>query len=131
MNNANQFYTSTPNNKINGNGNNISDMSLNATNGHYDDMSPLKNLAKEQLLNKINANTTNGNTNQTTIIAEIEGDIKKKPKQFDKTYYIAKEILLTEVTYKKDLDVIDMVRKTFIRYIPHIPLCFSFPLAFP
>lgn len=124
--NDNKFYTSTPNNKINGN---ISDISLNATNGVYStsigDVSPLKNYAKEQLLNKINANTTtNGGTNQTTIIAEIEGDIKKKPKQFDRTYYIAKEILLTEVTYKKDLDVIDTVISNKIRFY------FSFTIIF-
>lgn len=54
--------------------------------------------------------TANG-TNTTTIIADIEGDIKKvKPRHLvDKSYYIAKEILMTELTYKKDLDVINVV----------------------
>lgn len=85
------------------------------TNGNYisitpNDLSPVRNLVKEQLLNNINANTTSNGTNTTTIIAEIEGEVKKKSKNLlDKTYYIAKEILMTELTYKKDLDVINMV----------------------
>jgi FERM/RhoGEF/pleckstrin domain protein 2 len=105
----NSYYSSSsPNYKeVNGNISNLS------TNGSFnssklDDISPIKNLAKEQLLNSINANT-NG-TNTTTIIAEIEGEVKKKSKYpIDKTYYIAKEILMTELTYKKDLDVINVV----------------------
>lgn len=53
-------------------------------------------------------------SNITTIVAEIEGEVKKKPRHFvDKTYYIAKEILMTELTYKKDLDVIHVVSNMF------------------
>ncbi|XP_044268600.1 FERM, ARHGEF and pleckstrin domain-containing protein 1-like isoform X1 [Tribolium madens] len=89
----NSYYTSSP-------------PSYKEVNGNISEMSPIKNLAKEQLLNSINANT-NG-TNTTTIIAEIEGEVKKKTKPIDKTYYIAKEILMTELTYKKDLDVINV-----------------------
>lgn len=107
----NSYYaTSTPYKEVNGN---ISNVSLNATNGDYstaqnEDSSPIRNLAKEQLLNSINANTNGSIT--TTIIAEIEGELKKKNKHaLDKTYYIAKEILMTELTYKKDLDVINVV----------------------
>lgn len=103
--NNNSFYTtSTPNNKVvNGNAN---DNSINEN----EEISPIKSLStKEQYLNSLNANSTlNGNT--TTIIAEIEGEAKKKPRTtLDKTYYIAKEILTTELTYKKDLDVINIV----------------------
>ena len=89
---------------------NISNLSANASyNSKLDDISPIKNLAKEQLLNSINANTTTNGTT-TTIIAEIEGEVKKRTKlPIDKTYYIAKEILMTELTYKKDLDVINVV----------------------
>ncbi|CAH0557314.1 unnamed protein product [Brassicogethes aeneus] len=106
----NNFYTSTPNvKKLNGN---ISDVSMNATNGEYTtnkiDQSPIRNLAKEQLMNSINANTTPNGMNTTTIIAEIEGEVRKKPRMSDKTYFIAKEILMTEMTYKKDLEVIDV-----------------------
>ncbi|XP_050504893.1 FERM, ARHGEF and pleckstrin domain-containing protein 2-like isoform X2 [Diabrotica virgifera virgifera] len=111
----NNFYTSTPLRSANGN---VSELSLAASNGNYSttntlnsDDSPSKVLAKEQLMNSINANTmVNGNsTNTTTIIAEIEGETKKKSKHVvDKTYYIAKEILMTELTYKKDLDVINV-----------------------
>ncbi|XP_074027275.1 FERM, ARHGEF and pleckstrin domain-containing protein 2 [Leptinotarsa decemlineata] len=108
----NNFY-STPQKPVNGN---ISDVSLNASNGNYStttlDDSPSKNYAKEQLMNSINANANINGANiiSTTIIAEIEGEAKKKPRHFvDRTYYIAKEILMTELTYKKDLDVINVV----------------------
>lgn len=101
--NNNTFYAaSTPNNKlVNGN----ADTSMDEN----EDISPIKALSKEQYLNSVNANSTpNGNT--TTIIAEIEGEVKKKSRPaLDKTYYIAKEILTTELTYKKDLDVINIV----------------------
>nr|XP_023024432.1 FERM, ARHGEF and pleckstrin domain-containing protein 2 isoform X2 [Leptinotarsa decemlineata] len=107
----NNFY-STPQKPVNGN---ISDVSLNASNGNYStttlDDSPSKNYAKEQLMNSINANANINGANiiSTTIIAEIEGEAKKKPRHFvDRTYYIAKEILMTELTYKKDLDVINV-----------------------
>ncbi|CAG9834087.1 unnamed protein product [Diabrotica balteata] len=123
----NNFYTSTPLRSANGN---VSELSLAASNGNYSttntlnsDDSPSKVLAKEQLMNSINANTmvnaqsnlskivfiSGNSTNTTTIIAEIEGETKKKSKHVvDKTYYIAKEILMTELTYKKDLDVINV-----------------------
>ncbi|KAH1024807.1 hypothetical protein HUJ05_004241 [Dendroctonus ponderosae] len=58
---------------------------------------------------KLNSKSTNGG-NTTTIIADIEADVKKIKYRhtMDKTYYIAKEILMTELTYKKDLDVINV-----------------------
>lgn len=75
-------------------------------------------------MNSINANntgTTTNSTNTTTIIAEIEGEVKKKPRHFvDKTYYIAKEILMTELTYKKDLDVINVVSLNIHTYSKNI-----------
>lgn len=107
--NNNSFYkTSTPNNKVvNGD---INEDTLNLTLHRNIDTSPIRNLVKEQFLNSVNANTTANGTMTTTIIADIEGEIKKKPKlALDKTYYIAKEILMTELTYKKDLDVINIV----------------------
>ncbi|CAG9865426.1 unnamed protein product [Phyllotreta striolata] len=107
----NNFYTSTPVRTANGS---VSDVSTTPSKENYystinSEDSPSKVLAKEQLMNSINANTlVNGNT--TTIIAEIEGEnARKRPKYLvDKTYYIAKEILMTELTYKKDLDVINV-----------------------
>lgn len=61
-----------------------------------------------------NSVNTSIGSNITTIIAEIEGEVKKKPRHYvDKTYYIAKEILMTELTYKKDLDVIHVVSEFF------------------
>ncbi|KAK9752450.1 PH domain [Popillia japonica] len=105
--NNNSFYTtSTP--KINGN---INDNNLTTTDGRFrqtngtgDDMSPIRNLAKEEYMNSVNANLT---PNTTTIVADIEGEVKKRPRN-EKTYYIAKELLMTEITYKKDLDVINV-----------------------
>lgn len=108
--NNNLFYTtSTPNNKIVNDNINDNENTLNLSLNGSGDLSPARNLAKEQYLNSVNANTTmNGTT--TTIIADIEGEVKKKAKpHLDKTYYIAKEILTTELTYKKDLDVINIV----------------------
>nr|CAI5841543.1 unnamed protein product [Callosobruchus analis] len=107
----NNFYCSTPIKPVNGN---IPELGSKTTNGSYTppkmDNEALKDYTKEQLMNSINANVTNSNINNTTtIIAEIEGEVKKKPRHFvDKTYYIAKEILMTELTYKKDLDVINV-----------------------
>lgn len=109
----NNFYTSTPTYKS-ANGN-ISNLSLDGSNGNYNTPnrlgeSPTRNFEKEQLMNTINDSKTANGTNTTTIIADIEGDIKKvKPRHLvDKSYYIAKEILMTELTYKKDLDVINV-----------------------
>lgn len=34
----------------------------------------------------------------------------------DKAYYIAKELLMTERTYKKDLDVINVVSEVFLSF---------------
>lgn len=111
LSNNNNFYCSTPHKAINGN---ISDISMNDTNGYYIpskvDDSSLKNYTNEQLMNSRNTNTSKNGTNTSTIIAEIEGEIKKKHRHYlDETYYIAKEILMTELTYKKDLDVINVV----------------------
>lgn len=128
--NNNSFFASTPNVKnVNGN-----DMSL--TNSHSsnrtkvsDDISPVKPYTQEDIMNSVNANTTT-TTNGTLITAEGENEIKKKvipthqltvlrqcliniflqPRwPTDKAYFIAKEILTTELTYKKDLDVINVV----------------------
>lgn len=76
--------------------------------------------------NNVNLNT--GWNNTTTIIADIEGEVKKKSRYVDKTYYIAKEILMTELTYKKDLDVIHVVSMLFMLLVQIIALtqyCFS------
>ncbi|XP_017768724.1 PREDICTED: FERM, RhoGEF and pleckstrin domain-containing protein 1 [Nicrophorus vespilloides] len=108
--NNNSFFASTPNAKLaNGNFNDT----MNATHGSYNpsngNSSPLRNMANEKLMNSLNANQTTNGTNTTTIIAEIEGEVKKRPRYTsDKAYYIAKEILMTEITYKKDLDVINV-----------------------
>lgn len=65
--------------------------------------------------------SSNGTTNTTTIIADIENDVKKIKNRHlvDKTYYIAKEILMTELTYKKDLDVINVVSSGLVIQTDH------------
>lgn len=116
MNNNLSYLTSTPNNR---NPNEkLSDLSLNATNGHYelekvDNLSPIRNFNNEQLMNSLNANKDISSVT-TTIIADIEGEVKKKHKFVEKGYYMAKEIYMTEITYKKDLDVINLVRVVWL-----------------
>lgn len=101
------LFSSTPNGKsVNG------DISFNNADEGYDiqkmkNLSPIQNLSKEQILNSINEHNNNNCTNTTTIIAEIEGDVTRKPKYIDKGYYIAKEILMTEIVYKKDLEILN------------------------
>ncbi|XP_044752124.1 FERM, ARHGEF and pleckstrin domain-containing protein 2 isoform X1 [Coccinella septempunctata] len=110
LNNNLSYLTSTPTNRTPNE--KLSDLSLNATNGHYelekaDKLSPIRNYNNEQLMNSLNANNDiSGIT--TTIIADIEGEVKKKHKFVEKGYYMAKEIYMTEITYKKDLDVINV-----------------------
>lgn len=128
------FATSTPKMVINGNINNDNNIYNNNGNNNttqtmdvdviedIDDTNKMRISEKEKLMNSINANaSTNGcsiigtgtQKNTTTVIADIE-DVKKKYKYTsDKTYYIAKEILMTELTYKKDLDVINVVSCRF------------------
>lgn len=111
-NNNSLYATSTPNARVvNGH---ATDNIFNRTKTSptkTEDISPVRNLSKEQYLNSLNANTTSNGTNTTTIIADIEGEVRKKTRfMSDKSYYIAKEILMTELTYKKDLDVINVVR---------------------
>uniref|UniRef100_A0AAR5PQZ0 Moesin/ezrin/radixin homolog 1 n=2 Tax=Dendroctonus ponderosae TaxID=77166 RepID=A0AAR5PQZ0_DENPD len=102
----NNFYTSTPSYK-NANGN-VSNLSLDTTNAMYSLTG--RNYENEQLMNSINDSKSTNGGNTTTIIADIEADVKKIKYRhtMDKTYYIAKEILMTELTYKKDLDVINV-----------------------
>ncbi|KAK5646053.1 hypothetical protein RI129_004517 [Pyrocoelia pectoralis] len=103
------YTTSTPNARLNGHTNDVifDRWKENDNETNCDDFSTVKNLSKEQYLNSINANTTN--KANITIIADIEGEVRKKSRfTSDKSYYISKEILLTEVTYKKDLDVINV-----------------------
>ncbi|KAK4879607.1 hypothetical protein RN001_007753 [Aquatica leii] len=111
-NNNSVYATSTPNARFNGHTNDIilnNHWKENGNVSKLDEVTPIKSFSKEQYLNSINANTTSNKTNTTTIIADIEGEVRKKTRfASDKSYYIAKEILMTELTYKKDLDVINV-----------------------
>lgn len=42
-------------------------------------------------------------------VADMEGESRKRKYPSDKAYFVAKEILTTERTYKKDLEVINLV----------------------
>jgi len=57
------------------------------------DLSPLKTIKDE--LNKGSADL-------------VDGEVKKKRNTSDRAYFIAKEILMTERTYRKDLEVINL-----------------------
>ncbi|KAL1132219.1 hypothetical protein AAG570_010176 [Ranatra chinensis] len=59
------------------------------------DLSPLKSLKDE--VQKIQTNHDS-----------LDGEIKKKRYSADRAYFIAKEILMTERTYRKDLEVINL-----------------------
>lgn len=99
------FKVNNTNSGMNTNGFNLNSNSFNVnTNGLNSNSSFNTNS------NSFNSVNTTIGSNTTTIIAEIEGEVKKKTRHYvDKTYYIAKEILMTELTYKKDLDVINVV----------------------
>lgn len=57
----------------------------------------------------------NGHDKSVTAarVGEMEGESRKRKYPSDKAYFIAKEILTTERTYKKDLEVINMVSAIF------------------
>ena len=50
---------------------------------------------------------TNGSSN---TLETNDGELKKKKWPTDQAYFLAKEILMTERTYKKDLEVINTVK---------------------
>lgn len=57
--------------------------------------------------NIVNNNNNNANTNGMGTLERSDTLRKKWPT--DKAYYISKEILMTERTYRRDLDVINLV----------------------
>uniref|UniRef100_A0A1B6G4V9 Moesin/ezrin/radixin homolog 1 n=2 Tax=Proconiini TaxID=565685 RepID=A0A1B6G4V9_9HEMI len=81
------LVSSTPNHKANGTVNHYSEVSLTP------DLSPLKSIKDE--LNKGSGDL-------------VDGEVKKKRNTSDRAYFIAKEILMTERTYRKDLEVINL-----------------------
>lgn len=63
-----------------------------------------------------NQNNNNNGTLTRSILGTLDStnngtmDMKRKRWPTDKEYFIAKELLMTERTYKKDLDIINTVR---------------------
>ncbi|EFX84918.1 hypothetical protein DAPPUDRAFT_314509 [Daphnia pulex] len=55
-----------------------------------------------------NINNNIGNTSAKSSNGPVEGEMRRKRHPTEKAYYIAKELLMTERTYKKDLEVIDL-----------------------
>ncbi|KAF4519097.1 hypothetical protein B566_EDAN018352 [Ephemera danica] len=51
---------------------------------------------------------SNNNNNNNAIPVPIEVDVRRKRFPTDRAYFMAKELLMTERTYKKDLEVIDV-----------------------
>ena len=56
-------------------------------------------------------------------VSEMEGESRKRKYPSDKAYFIAKEILTTERTYKKDLEVITTV---CVKFNPCVVICCRF-----
>lgn len=62
----------------------------------------------------------NGGTLTRSIMGTLDSsmngtmDLKRKRWPTDKEYFMAKELLMTERTYKKDLDIINTVRMEII-----------------
>uniref|UniRef100_A0A1B6CJ10 Moesin/ezrin/radixin homolog 1 n=1 Tax=Clastoptera arizonana TaxID=38151 RepID=A0A1B6CJ10_9HEMI len=90
-----EIVSSTPIHKANGTA--LSNHSMNSEVFASPDLSPLKTN---------NHDIPKGNGK---ILGEItEGEVKKKRNTTDRAYFIAKEILMTERTYRKDLEVINL-----------------------
>ena len=93
---------------------------------------PLSPLLGHSIENNNNINNNIGNTSAKSSNGPVEGEMRRKVKTSnfilvfgnisvifstlilqrhptEKAYYIAKELLMTERTYKKDLEVIDLV----------------------
>lgn len=58
------------------------------------------------------AGGNNGVSNGSGTLRSIDEEIRKKKWPTDRAYFLAKELLMTERTYKKDLDVLNTVKKT-------------------
>lgn len=83
--------------------------SLSRDTGSYDIIQAEARAKNDQdnIMNNNNIIITNGNG--TSTLESIDSDVKKKKWPTDKSYFYAKELLMTERTYKKDLDVINTV----------------------
>lgn len=62
---------------------------------------------QQNIINNNNNSSANINTNGMGTLERSDTLRKKWPT--DKAYYISKEILMTERTYRRDLDVINLV----------------------
>lgn len=62
---------------------------------------------QQNIINNNNNSNANINTNGMGTLERSDTLRKKWPT--DKAYYISKEILMTERTYRRDLDVINLV----------------------
>lgn len=60
---------------------------------------------------------TNGHDkgSSPTRSPDHDGESKKRKYPTDRSYFIAKEFLTTERTYKKDLEVIDVVSQPYLK----------------
>uniref|UniRef100_U5EY02 FERM, ARHGEF and pleckstrin domain-containing protein 1 n=1 Tax=Corethrella appendiculata TaxID=1370023 RepID=U5EY02_9DIPT len=98
-------------------GSDKSNSSLSRDTGTYD-VSSAENRAANNLIQRTNGDILNNNhtaaLNGSSTLESQDGsaaDAKKRKWPTDRSYYLAKELLMTERTYKKDLDVIN----TFFR----------------
>lgn len=90
-----------------------SDKSLTRNNGTTYDVSEAERNNQQNIFNNNNIIPTSPTMfmNGTNGTLERNGELHMKKKwPTDKAYFFAKEILMTERTYKRDLDVINTVR---------------------
>lgn len=90
-----------------------SDKSSSSRNGtiSYDVVEAERNNQQNILNNNNNIVTTPTSTQTNGSLGTLDrnGDVYKKKWPTDKAYFLSKEILMTERTYKRDLDVINTV----------------------
>ncbi len=96
------------------------------------------NMSSKPHLRKANRNVETSMPSQTRKKKLGKNSVKKKEATSntrccrmlqryptDKAYYIAKELLMTERTYKKDLEVVDLVRRTRRPFVTDVDVLFS------
>lgn len=93
------------NGTLNGNGNGLHTVDENVINNNNNNHSAYHHYQNQPLQAGAGMNGGSG------TLRSIDEEIKKKKWPTDRAYFLAKELLMTERTYKKDLDVLNTVRK--------------------
>lgn len=92
----------------NGNGNGLHTVDENVINNNNNNVHHYQNQPTAPTHAAMIGN--NGVNGGSGTLRSIDEEIKKKKWPTDRAYFLAKELLMTERTYKKDLDVLNTVR---------------------